>query len=134
MFRRIVVLAAMLVSAKPAAAQITTYIAPARPSAESRELIATADSTRRDSVQRAAVTNMAAWVDSAAGIAVPTTVGLDSTDPGRPLLVDSTLPAPVTTFANGSVAPATASLLPALLLVGVVVFGAGLVLLARPRG
>ena len=124
MVRRILAVAVLLVAARPAAAQITTYIAPPRASGEARQLIATADSARRDSVARATVENMTAWVDSAAGVSVPSSVGVDTTDPGRP----------VTTFADGSVAPATASALPALLLIGVVAFGAGMVLLARPRG
>lgn len=120
MFRRFLIVAVLLGSAQPAAAQITTYIAPPRPSTESRELIATADSARRDSVERASIANMTAWVDSAAGVAVPSTVG-DSIDPGRP----------VTTFADGSVAPNTASALPSLMVLGIVFFGAGMVLLAR---
>jgi hypothetical protein len=121
MFRRILTVAVLLVAARPAAAQITTYIAPPRATVESRQLIAAADSAQRDSVERATLTNMTAWVDSAAGVSVPATVGADSTDPGRP----------ITSFAEGSVAPATASALPALMLLGFVAFGAGIVLLAR---
>lgn len=124
MFRRILTVAALVLAARPAAAQITTYIAPPRASVESRQLLAATDSARRDSVDRATVTNMTAWVDSAAGVAVPSSVGMDSIDPGRP----------VTVFENGSVAPATASALPALMVIGVLAFGAGLFLLARPRG
>lgn len=119
MFRRFLIAAVLLGSAQPAAAQITTYIAPPRVT-ESRELLATADSVQRDSLERVSITNMTAWVDSAAGVTVPSTVG-DSIDPGRP----------VTTFEDGSVAPNTASVLPSLMLVGVLVFGAGMVLLAR---
>jgi hypothetical protein len=121
MFRRLLTVAVLLVTARPAAAQITTYIAPPRATAESRQLLAVADSVQQDSVQRATLTNMTAWVDSAAGVTVPATVGADSTDPGRP----------ITTFAEGSVAPATASALPAMMLLGLVAFGAGIVLLAR---
>ena len=121
MFRRILTVALLVVAARPAAAQITTYIAPPRAVTESRELIATADSVRRDSLERVAMTNMTAWVDSAAGVTVPTSVGVDTIDPGRP----------VTSFAEGSVAPATASALPALMVVGVLVFGVGIVLLAK---
>lgn len=122
MLRRILTVAVLIAAARPAAAQVTTYIAPPRPSVESRGLLALADSARRDSLERAAVTNMTAWVDSAAGVSVPSTVGADDpADPGRP----------VTTFADGSVAPATASALPALLVLGVLTFGAGMVLLAR---
>jgi hypothetical protein len=122
MFRRFLAIAGLLGVAQAAEAQITTYIAPPRASTESKQLLATADSARRDSVDRATLTNMTAWVDSAAGVAVPSTVG-DSIDPGRP----------ITTFTEGSVAPATASALPAMMLVGILAFGAGIVLLAKPR-
>jgi hypothetical protein len=123
MVRTILMATLLLAAATPVTAQITTYIAPPRASAESRDLIAASDSARRDSLQRAAVTNMTAWVDSAAGISVPATVGRDTVDPGRP--IDS--------FRDGSVAPATASSLPALLAVGLLALGAGAVLLGRLR-
>ena len=69
------------------------------------------------------MTNMKEWVDSAAGIAVPENVG------------DSLPPVSVTTFEEGSVAPATASDLPSIALVGFVflIFGVGLVV-KRSRG
>lgn len=120
----------LMLGAQALSAQITTYIAPPKAPAPSAQAVATADSVRQDSVRTAAVTNMKAWVDSAAGITVPTTVGTDSSaivnDPGRPV---------VTTFSNGSVAPATASDLPTLALCGALVLlvGAGL-LSNRPRG
>ena len=78
------------------------------------------------------MTNMKAWVDSAAGIPVPEYVGrVDSTalanDPGRP---ETT-----TTFSDGTVAPATASMLPALAVCGGVLLVLGIgVLVFRPRG
>jgi hypothetical protein len=90
-------------------------------------MVAAADSAQRDSVARAAMTNMKTWVDSAAGVAVPAHVG-DTVvvDPGRPV---------TTTFADGSVAPATASPLPSLALAGLVSLVIGAVLLAhRQRG
>lgn len=120
---------AMLVTASAAGAQITTYVAPPTPAAQARQAVAAADSARRDSVAKSTMANMKAWVDSAAGVAVPSTVGeVDSA-----ALVRDTARA-VTTFSNGSVAPATASELPALLLFGAVavVVGAGL-LATRPR-
>jgi len=122
--------AALSIAASSAGAQITTYIAPPRQTAQERELIATADSARRDSVARATMANMTAWVDSAAGVPVPPTVGAVDTaalanDPGRP----------VTTFSDGAVAPATASSLPTLVVIGAVAFAIGAALLAmRSRG
>jgi hypothetical protein len=121
---------ALVVVASSAGAQITTYVAPPRAQAPTREMVAAADSVRRDSVAQTTMTNMKAWVDSAAGVPVPSHVGrIDSTalanDPGRP---------EVTTFSDGSVAPATASALPTIALLGVVIFAVGAALLAtRPR-
>jgi hypothetical protein len=128
--------AALVFGAHALSAQITTYIAPPRPLPPSPEAVATADSARRDSVQVATMTNMKAWVDSAAGVTVPASVGDSAAmanDPGRPDLTTPTTP--VTTFSDGTVAPATASDLPTLALLGVVglVVGAGL-LATRPRG
>jgi hypothetical protein len=69
------------------------------------------------------MTNMKVWVDSAAGVSIPAHVG-DSTvvDPGRPAVT--------TTFADGSVAPATASALPTMALLGAIVCIVGAILLA----
>jgi hypothetical protein len=117
---------AILLSANTLSAQITTYIAPPRPLAASPQAVAAADSVRRDSAQTATVTNMKAWVDSAAGTSVPTRVGTDSAakqnDPGRPV---------VETFSDGQVAPATASDLPALAVFGVLTLAVGAGLLAN---
>lgn len=120
---------ALILIAGSAQAQITTYVAPPRAQPPTREMVAAADSARRDSVAQVA-TNMKAWVDSAAGVDVPPTAGrVDSaaliSDPGRP----------VSTFDDGAVAPATASELPTMALVGVLFLALGAALLAnRPRG
>jgi len=119
--------AALALIGNVANAQITTYVGPPRVAAPTPEAIAAADSARKDSIQTTAMTNMKAWVDSASGVPVPSTVGqVDSAalvnDPGRPV---------VTTFSNGSVAPATASDLPALAVVGIIAFAFGLVILER---
>ena len=121
------VVAALVTIASGLDAQITTYIAPPKP-AMTPQMVAAADSVRRDSVAAVATTSMKAWVDSAAGVSIPERVG-DSTvaDPGKP---DMT-----TSFSDGSLAPNTASILPALGIVGLAagLAGAGL-LLRRPRG
>lgn len=123
MFRAVLAGLALTLSASQASAQITTYVAPSRPAAPDPAMVAATDSARRDSLAAVAMTNMKEWVDSAAGIAVPENVG------------DSLPPVSVTTFEDGSVAPATASDLPTLALVGCVflLVGAGLVA-NRPRG
>ena len=125
MFRATLVVAALLTLSSVAGAQITTYIAPPKP-VMTPQMVAAADSARKDSVAVVASTNMKAWVDSAAGVSVPDRVG-DSTmvDPGKPDL---------TTFSDGSVAPNTATVLPAMGLFGAVAALAGAALLMRkPR-
>lgn len=123
MFRAVLAGLALTLSVSQASAQITTYVAPSRPAAPDPAMVAATDSARRDSLAAVAMTNMKEWVDSAAGISVPENVG------------DSLPPVSVTTFEDGSVAPATASDLPTLALVGFVflLVGAGLVA-NRPRG
>ena len=116
----------LLVSSSVAHSQITTYVAHPREPLKTPAMVAAADSAKRDSIADASMTSMKAWVDSAAGVTVPAHVG--TTDTAR---ADQT----VTTFSNGTVAPATASDLPELALIGVcaLVVGAGL-LATRPRG
>lgn len=123
MLRAVLAGVALALCASQASAQITTYVAPSRPAAPDPTVVAAADSVRRDSLAQVAMTNMKEWVDSAAGVAVPESVG------------DSLPPVAVTTFEDGAVAPATASDLPLLAVVGVVflLVGAGLVA-NRPRG
>jgi len=127
MVRTLLLSAALMLAADVAGAQITTYVAPPRPESESPRAIAAADSARRDSLSRETAQDMRAWVDSAAGVDVPSTVGdtVFADDPGRP----------ITTFADGAVAPATASELPTLVLFGLFSFAVGIALLmTRPRG
>lgn len=128
MVRAVLAGLALALSATQASAQITTYVAPPRPAASSPRMIAVADSARRDSVAQVSMTNMKVWVDSAAGVTVPEHVGdsVTANDPGAPV---------ISGFSDGSVAPATASDLPTLALLGVVFFALGAALLAhRPRG
>jgi hypothetical protein len=139
MVRTVNIALALVFAAGSAQAQITTYVAPPRAPAPTPQTVAAADSARRDSVTQMA-SNMKAWVDSAAGVPVPATVGrVDSAalinDPGRITPVVSEPERPVTNFSDGSVAPATASNLPTLAIIGVVFLVLGSALLAnRPRG
>lgn len=128
MVRTLLLAGAMLVVSSAASAQITTYVAPPRPLAPSAAMVAAADSAQRDSTAQVAMTNMKAWVDSAAGVSVPTHVGDSVT------VADSTRRV-TETFVDGSVAPSTASYLPALALFGTLTLAAGAgLLLKRPRG
>jgi hypothetical protein len=127
MLRGVLAGVALTLCASQASAQITTYVAPPRPAPPDPAVVAATDSVKRDSLARVAMTNMKEWVDSASGIAVSAAVGdsIPANDPGQP----------ITSFEDGSVAPATASDLPTLAVVGFVflVVGAGLVA-NRPRG
>ena len=123
MFRSLFTGVALAFCANSAAAQITTYVAPRRMA--DPPMIAAADSARRDSVATATMTNMKAWVDSAAGVAVPAHVG-DSVRALEPRVE-------ITTFADGAVAPATASTLPMLAFGGLVAVGVGAVLVSTRR-
>ena len=122
MSRAAIVFAVLVGLSSTAGAQITTYIAPPKPAMT--QMVASADSAFKDSVAAVAMTNMKAWVDSAAGVTVPATVGDSTVDPGKPEL---------TTFSHGSVAPNTATSLPAVGLFGVVLALAGLAMLMRKR-
>lgn len=123
MSRAAIVVAVLMGLSSAAGAQITTYIAPPKP-AMTPQMVASADSAQRDSVAAVATTNMKAWVDSAAGVTVPASVGDSTVDPGKPDL---------TTFSDGAIAPNTATALPAIGLFGVVVALAGLAILMRRR-
>ena len=130
MFRTVLVGAALMLSTSQLSAQITTYVAPPRPLAPSPQMVAAADADQRDSVAQATMTNMKAWVDSAAGVTVPARVGdsISTNDPGRPVTT-------TTTFEDGSVAPATASDLPAFAVFGLFAFVFGTALRGkRHRG
>ena len=123
-------------------AQVTTYIGPPR-----REKVepgkpkppAVVAKARADSVARMSISDMKTWVDSAAGTSGPAATVADTalaptdtaTLPPRP----ASPPARATaTFSNGALAPNTATRLPTLLLIGVLMVGAGIVLLQlRPR-
>jgi hypothetical protein len=135
-YQTIAVLAFSTLLPAAAAAQFTTFVTPPRPRADSVRPVATPAQQRAaaDSVARVAITNMKAWVDSAAGDVVVNRV--DSA--GRPVAA----PGPVTSgaaaaaspgstsvFQDGARAPDTATLLPLLVLVGAGALGVGVILL-----
>jgi hypothetical protein len=124
-----------------AAGQFTTFVKPPKPRADSIKVVVTEAQQRvtTDSIARVAITNMKAWVDSAAGDVVvsrtdsagrpvaakgPVTAG--SPTPARP---PATVPESTLTFREGARAPDTATWLPLLVLVGSGAIGVGLVLL-----
>jgi hypothetical protein len=124
--RWILALALIAVAPAVAAAQFTTFIASPNPVRDSIKAVVVAQQkSTADSITHAQITDMKSWVDSAAGIAavpaIDTVIGVRSTTQTT------------TAVSNGVVAPATASLLPFLLVIGGSAMLVGLVLLRRPQ-
>jgi hypothetical protein len=140
-YRALTVLAFSTLLPAGAAGQFTTFTPP-RPRVDSTRVAPptpTQQQATADSIARVTITNMKAWVDSAAGdvvvnradsagrpVAAPGPVTSGATPPGR------TTAAPAestTTFRDGARAPDTATYLPLLVLVGTGALGLGVVLL-----
>jgi hypothetical protein len=134
-YQTIVVLAFSTLLPATAAGQFTAFTPPRQP-ADSAKPVATPaqQAAAADSLARVAITNMKAWVDSAAGDVVVNRV--DSA--GRPVAA----PGPVTSgaatparsestavFRDGARAPDTATWLPLLVLVGTGAISVGVLLL-----
>ena len=121
-------------------AQFTTFVAPPRKAASdsAKPSVVAVAKARADSVSRMSLTDMKAWVDSAAGTSKPALSATDTAMTRADTLV-STAPTPsatahtTTTFSNGAIAPNTATSLPTLLIVGLLSLAAGLLLLRRRR-
>ena len=136
---RALIVAALLMTA-PAAleAQITTLVPPAR---EPQPVTAARDAAeaeaRTDSIREVQLGDMREWVDSAAVAiaATPdsTTVEVDSGEVAmeRPPLPRA--PEPTEEFREGAPAPATATRLPLLALLGIGALGLGAALVKRPH-
>jgi hypothetical protein len=133
-YRRFALLALIASLPATASAQFTTFIPPQKAKDSVKAAVAAQQQARTDSVTTASVTNMRAWVDSAAGVLAPTSPDTaadplkptSSADPLKPTSTDSL------TMRNGSPAPMTASALPLLLLLGMGSLSAGAILLVRP--
>ena len=116
----------MLVAIAPAyaAAQFTTFIPPKKTPDSVKAATVAVQRAKADSITTAALTNMKTWVDSAAGVVVPT----DSASAVDRLTADTTH------VGAGMRAPATASELPLVALVGLAAFGIGGLLLGPSAG
>lgn len=111
-----------------ATAQFTTFVAPPRPNADSAKAATVAQRAAGDSIAHTTLTDMKAWVDSAAGV-----VEMPADTTTLPVETRTTATA-TTSFNDGAVAPATASILPLLALLGLASLSLGIVMLARrPR-
>jgi hypothetical protein len=108
-----------------AGAQFTTFIPPVDRTADSVKAAAVAEQkAQQDSTVATQLTNMKTWVDSAAGLAQTSSPIADS------LSIAPTPPATAidtTTFVNGTRAPATASTLPMLMILGLGLICAGVI-------
>jgi hypothetical protein len=138
----ILALATLVLLPTAGSAQFTTFVAPPRKATvdTTQSAIVAAQTARTDSATRMSLSDMKAWVDSAAGVtpsgnatgaaadtAAPPALPADST--ARDTTTSST-----TTFSNGAVAPDTASPLPAFALGGVMLLLLGGALLRlRPK-
>lgn len=127
------------VAPAPLLAQITTFVAPPRKAAvDSAKATVAAAAAKADTTKRMALTDMKAWVDSAAGVATPQVATADTamystTQPATPS--NTSHPAGTTSFSNGAIAPNTASPLPFYLAGGFILIlaGMGTLRLARRR-
>lgn len=115
-------LALVLVAAFPvvASAQFTTYVPPASRSDSVHAAVVAEQKAQSDSITHTTLTNMKAWVDSAAGVATTTT----------DTMAAATANETTTSFRNGALAPNTASPLPLIALIGLAALSIGTVMLA----
>jgi hypothetical protein len=135
-YQTIVVLAFAALLPATAAGQFTTFVTPPRQRADTAKPAPTPAQAAEaaDSMARVAITNMKAWVDSAAGDVVVNRV--DSA--GRPVAATGPVTSGAVTpsraestsvFREGAPAPDTASWLPLLVAVGAGAIGVGVVIL-----
>jgi hypothetical protein len=132
--QKLVILAFSTLLPATALGQFTTFVTPPRPRVDTTQVQATPAQQRAttDSLSRVAITNMKAWVDSAAGDVV-----VNRTDSaGRPIAATGTVTSgttaaveSTTVFRDGARAPDTATWLPLMVLIGTGALGVGVVLL-----
>jgi LPXTG-motif cell wall-anchored protein len=133
--------AATLLTPAALSAQFTTFVAPPRKETAPVAKTVAATKAKVDSVNRMTLTNMKAWVDSAAGTSTQVAATNDTTMAAANVAANAVTPAPTvpnadrrtTTFSSGAIAPNTATSLPTYLLGGLILLTAGLVLLRRHR-
>jgi hypothetical protein len=132
--RRLIVLSLIVSMPAAAAAQFTTFIPPQTKVADSAKAAVAAQKTAQaDTSINTRLTNLKTWVDSAAGVAAPSTQAQDSLGTANPdsaaVRSSATNASDTAALRNGARAPETASDLPLLALVGAVTLGLGALLL-----
>jgi hypothetical protein len=125
---------ATLFAAPVASAQFTGLVTPPPRPAPPAEIVARAGDVTADTTASQRMTDMKAWVDSAA-VAVAAQAPQDTTTP-PPVIVETPpaaepAPEPVTEFREGAPAPDTATPLPLLALLGAGLVAAGAALRRR---
>jgi hypothetical protein len=140
-YHRIAILAFSTLLPATAFGQFTTFVTPPRPRVDTATTAATPaqQRTAADSVARVAITNMKAWVDSAAGDIVVNRVdsagrpvaatGPVTSGAVTPVVPDAASAESTSVFREGARAPDTATWLPLLVLVGTAAVGVGVLLL-----
>lgn len=136
----ILALASLVLAPAPATAQFTTFIVPP-PKAKvdsAKAVIAAAQTAHADSASRLTLSDMKAWVDSAAGATsagAPVQPADTTAVPVRAEVNEATASSPATTrFSDGALAPNTASPLPALAVAGfALIFIGGALLRLQPK-
>jgi hypothetical protein len=133
-YQRFFVLSLIVGLPVTAAAQFTTFIPPQTRVADSVKAAAAVQRIApRDTMLSTRLTHLKTWVDSAAGVAAPLRVTPDSVTPIKPVppAADSATKRPPETAAPiiGERAPATASDLPLLALIGSAALGLGALIL-----
>lgn len=128
-YRRLIMLAMIASLPAIARAQFTTFIPPQNKAVDSVKAVVVAQSkAHADSAVNMQLTNMKTWVDSAAGVApVPTTTVATS------MSTAASAPVSSTRMRNGRRAPATASALPLIALIGALSLGFGMFFVASPQ-
>lgn len=126
--------AALAIGSGTAQAQFTSLVTPPRRPQPAPAMVAQ-QQAKADSVAHVAVTDMRAWVDSAAGsVGAATATPAESTTVAAPVTTPAPQPQPTTAFREGATAPQTASPLPLLALIGAGALVLGALLLgARPE-
>jgi hypothetical protein len=124
----------------PLFAQVTTFVAPPRKAVDStKTTVAASTPAQRDTMTRMKLSDMRAWVDSAAGIGTASTQVAEA-DTSTAAVAQTTTSAVTnrkgtTTFSNGAIAPNTASSLPFFFAGGLVLIfvGVGTLRVAQAR-
>ena len=140
-YRRLFVLSLIMGLPAAAAAQFTTFIPPQIKVVDStRVVVAVQKSTPVDTTLNTRLTNLKTWVDSAAGVPAAPRPAPDTVSAPNPPATVRKSPSPVldsvprhapdtAALRNGMRAPATASDLPLLALIGAAALGLGALML-----